>query len=115
MPSDAESIFSDLCIAELITLLALKVQDIERIQEGCEWLLHFNNLHPRRLKTYQCINAILQLDVMTDYATALGKLYTVDILKDALALIDGEDVYPLISEWKMHSLLIDGYKKVVKQ
>ena len=114
IPSDADCIFSDLRITELITLLALKTQDNERIQEGCEWLLHFQQINPRRLKTYQCINTVLQLDGMTDYGSALEKLYTRPVFKDALALIDGEDVFPLISDWKMHGLLIDGYKKITK-
>ncbi len=113
MPSDLDSIFNDLCITEFITLLALKVQDNERIQEGCEWLIHFQQINPRRLKTYQCINTILQLDGMTNYGTALEKLYTRPILNDALALIDGEDVFPLVSDWKMHSLLIEAYKKSI--
>lgn len=112
MAADTDSIFHDLCVAELITLLALKVQDNERIQEGCEWLLHFKQLNPRRLKTYHCINTILQLDTMTSYAITLEKLYTKEILSDALALIDGEDVFPLVSKWKMHGLLVDAYVKV---
>lgn len=114
MPGDEDSIFKDLRIAELITLLALKTQDNERIQEGCEWLLHFKQIDPRRLKIYQCINTILQLDGMTNYASALEKLYTRPILNDALRLIDGEDVFPLISDWKMHGLLIESYKKLIR-
>ena len=113
MPADSDSIFIDLCVAELITLLALKVQDNERIQEGCEWLLHFKQLNPRRLKTYQCINTILQLDNMTNYATALEKLYTRAILNDGLALIDGEDAFPLTSQWKMHGLLVEAHNKLI--
>lgn len=115
MPSDEDCIFHDLCIAELITLLALKVQDNERIQEGCEWLLHYKKINPLRLKTYQCINTILQLDFMTHYGSALEKLYTREILNNALALIDGEDVYPLTSEWKTHSKLINAYNKVLNK
>ena len=68
---DEGSIFADLCIAELITLLALRIQDTERTQEGCEWLMHFKQIEQRRLKTYQCINTVLQLDKMTEYADAL--------------------------------------------
>ncbi|MGK0271603.1 MAG: ribosomal protein S12 methylthiotransferase accessory factor [Cocleimonas sp.] len=113
MQSD-DDIFRDLCIAELITLLALKIQDNERIQEGCEWLLHFQKINSRRLKTYQCINTILQLDVMTDYANALERLYTRSVLNDALALIDGEDIFQLVSDWEMHGLLVEAYRKVTK-
>ncbi len=112
LAADKESIFADLCLAELITLLALKIQDNERIQEGCEWLLHFKQIDPGRLKTYQCINTLLQLDGMVNYADSLAKLYAKDVLNDALALIDGEDVFPLRSDWEMHDLLIDGYRKV---
>lgn len=112
MPADKQSIFEDLCLAELVTLLALRVQDNERIQEGCEWLLHFKQINPRRLKTYQCINTLLQLEGMVNYSNALAKLYDKDILNDALALIDGEDIFPLESDWKMHGLLIEAYRKV---
>jgi len=114
MPADVSNIFEDLRVAELITLLALKTQDNERIQEGCEWLLHFQKINLHRLKTYQCINTILQLDGMTNYGSALEKLYSRPILNDALALIDGEDIFPLISDWKMYGLLIEAYKKMIK-
>ena len=113
MTADADNIFKDLSLVELITLLALKTQDNERIQEGCEWLSHYKKINPHRLKTYQCINTILQLDSMTNYGNALSKLYTRPILNDALALIDGEDIFPLVSEWKMHTKLIEAYEKIV--
>jgi len=113
LPADKDSIFADLRIAELTTLLALKVQDNERIQEGCEWLLHFRQLNPQRLKTYQCINTLLQFEGMVEYGASLEKLYGKKVLSDALALIDGEDVFPLDSDWEMHDLLLEGYKKVL--
>ena len=113
LPADKDSIFADLCLAELISLLALKVQDNERIQEGCEWLLHFKQINPERLKVYQCIDTLLQLDVMVNYADSLTKLYGKNVLNDALALIDGEDIFPLQSDWKMHDLLIESYRKVL--
>jgi len=112
LPADKDSIFADLRVAELTTLLALKAQDNERIQEGCEWLLHFRQINPQRLKTYQCINTLLQFDGMAKYGESLKKLYGNDALNNALALIDGEDVFPLESDWKMHKLLLEGYKKV---
>lgn len=112
LPADKESIFADLRIAELVTLLALKTQDNERIQEGCEWLLHFRQINPQRLKTYQCINTLLQLDGMAKYSASLEKVYGKKTLNNALALIDGEAIFPLDSDWKMHSLLLEGYKKV---
>jgi len=115
MPADKDSIFADLCVTELITLLALKIQDNERIQEGCEWLIHFRQIDKKRLKTYQCINTLLQLEGMANYAVALEKLYGHETLNNALALIDGEDVFSLKSHWKMHKLLLDGYQKVTER
>ena len=91
-------IFQDLCVAELILLLALKTQDNERVQENCEWLLDYKKINQKRLKTYHCINTILQLNKMTHYGISLEKLYTREILNNALALIDGEDVFKLESE-----------------
>ena len=114
LTSDQNNIFNDLSIAELITLLALKTQDNERIQEGCEWLIDYQQFNHHRLKTYQCINTLLQLDGMKQYATALEKLYTKPILNNALALIDGEGVFPLASDWKTHKALINSYKKALK-
>ncbi len=112
LPADKNSLFADLRVAEIITLLALKTQDNERIQEGCEWLLHFKQINPERLKVYQCINTLLQLDGMVNYANSLTKLYGKDVLNKALALIDGEDIYPLHSDWKTHDLLLEAYHKV---
>jgi len=112
LPADQDNIFADLRIAELITLLALKTADVERVQEGCEWLLHFKQINPERLKTYQCINTLLQMENMSQYGKALEKLYGAKILENALSLIEGKDVFPIISDWKMHGLLIEAYKKI---
>ncbi len=114
LPADKNSIFSDLRIAELMTLLALKINDRERVQEGCEWLLHFRQINPERLKIYQCINTLLQMNSMTKYGIALQKLYGTNVINKALSLIDGEDVFPLESDWKMHDLLIEAYQKVLR-
>ena len=112
LPADKESIFADLRIAELVTLLALKAKDSERVLEGCEWLLHFRQINPQRLKIYQCIYTLLQLDGKSQYGEALGKLYGEKNVNDALSLIEGEDVFPIESDWKMHGLLLEGYEKV---
>ncbi len=114
LPANKENIFNDLRIGELVTLLALKAQDSERVQEGIEWLLHFQQINPLRLKTYQCIHALLQLESMSQYGLALQKLYDEQIISNALSLIDGDDVFPLSSNWAMHTLLIDAYNKLPK-
>ena len=114
LPADKDSIFCDLRIAELITLLALKAQDSERVQEGIEWLLHFRQINPVRLKTYQCIHTLLQLEGMSQYGHALKKLYGQQTIDQALSLIEGKEVFPLSSDWKMHKCLIKAYKKLAR-
>ena len=112
LPADPDSIFSDMRVAELITLLALKAQDADRVIEGCEWLMHFRQIDESRLKTYQCIHTLMQLEGLSQYGTALAKLYGEETLEKALSLIEGKEVYPLESDWKMHYLLVDAYKKL---
>ena len=112
LPADQDNIFSDFRIAELVTLLALKTSDTERVQEGCEWLLHFKQINPERLKTYQCINTLLQMNGISQYGKSLAKLYGENTLEKALSLIEGKDVYPIVSNWAMHKRLIEAYKKV---
>jgi len=112
LPADKDSIFADLRIAELVTLLALKTQDRERVEEGCEWLLHFRQIAPERLKVYQCIDTLLQMESMSQYGISLNKLYGSSVIDKALSLIDGEDIFSLSSDWKMHDLLLESYQKV---
>jgi len=112
LPADQDNIFADLRIAELITLLALRTADTERVQEGCEWLLHFRQINPDRLKTYQCINTLLQLDGISQYGKALEKLYGASTIEKALSLIEGKEVYSISSDWIMHGRLIEAYNKV---
>jgi hypothetical protein len=50
---------------------------------------------------------------MVNYSNSLAKLYSKSVLNDALALIDGEDIFPLESDWKMHESLIEAYRKVL--
>lgn len=112
LPADQDNIFADLRIAELITLLALRTADTERVQEGCEWLLHFRQINPDRLKTYQCINTLLQLDGISQYGKALEKLYGASTIEKALSLIEGKEVYAITSDWNMHGRLIEAYNKI---
>lgn len=112
LPADQDSIYKDLRIAELITLLALKAQDSERVMEGCEWLIHFRQIESSRLKTYQCIHTLMQLNGMSQYGEALKKLYGEQTLQNALSLIEGKEVFSLENDWKMHDLLITAYKKL---
>jgi len=120
LPADKNTIWAELRVAELITLLALQSGDEDRTVEGCQWLLHFKQISAERLNVYACIDTILQLKIedkslsesLSLYSDSLVKLYGKDGLDKALSLIAGDTVFSLENEWKMHNLLIDSYKKI---
>jgi ribosomal protein S12 methylthiotransferase accessory factor len=120
LPADKDSIWADLRIAELKTLLALKAGDEEQSLEGCQWLLYFAQLNPKRLKTYRCVDALLQFRLNNaeqghqQHQQAVSQLFGAEYLQQAEALMRGETVFSLQSDWKMHALLIDGYNKLSK-
>ncbi len=116
MPADKDTIWAELRIAELLTLLALRVNDKERALEGCQWLLHFKQINPQRLNVYRCIDSLLQLESLqkerSGYIASLLKLYGKSCVDDALALLAGEEVFSLYDNWKMHGLLQGAYHKI---
>jgi ribosomal protein S12 methylthiotransferase accessory factor len=87
---DAGSLWSDLRVGELKTLLALAVGDEEAILEGCEWVRQFEQLDASRRRTYQCIATLLEMDDPDSYEAALVGLYGDETLDLASDLIDGE-------------------------
>ncbi len=120
LPADKNSIWADLRIAELRTLLALKIGDTEQTLEGCQWLIDFAQLDPERLRTYRCVDALLQFKLnhpeqgYKQHRNAISKLFGKKYLQQAEALIRGETVFSLQSNWDMHTCLIAGYNKLSK-
>ena len=120
LPADKNSIWADLRIAELRTLLALKIGDTEQTLEGCQWLIDFAQLNLERLRTYRCVNVLLQFKLnnpeqsYTRHKHSIAKLFGKQYLQQAEALIRGENVFSLHSNWEMHTRLIEGYNKLSK-
>ncbi len=87
---DPGSLWADLRVGELKTLLALAIGDTDAVREGCAWVRHFKQLDAGRRRVYDCIETLLALDNPDAYEAALVGLYgdaTVDLASD---LIDGE-------------------------
>jgi ribosomal protein S12 methylthiotransferase accessory factor len=120
LPADKESIWADLRVAELKTLLALKVGDDEQALEGCQWLIYFTQLDQERLNTYRCVDALLQFKLNdqqqahSQHKQSIGKLFGEKYLQQAETLMQGESVFSLHSDWLMHARLIEGYNKLSK-
>lgn len=87
---DPDTLWADLRIGELKTLLALATGDIDAVREGCEWIAQFEQLDATRRRTYQCIATLLEMDDPNAYESALVSLYGDETLDLATDLIDGE-------------------------
>jgi ribosomal protein S12 methylthiotransferase accessory factor len=87
---DAGSIWADLRVGELKTMLALAIGDADATREGCEWVRQFEQLDASRRRIYQCIETLLELEDPNAYELALESLYGAETLDTATDLIDGD-------------------------
>jgi ribosomal protein S12 methylthiotransferase accessory factor len=119
LAADAGSFWQDLRLGELKTLLALAIGDEEAIREGCEWVRHFEQLDPQRRKIYRCIESLLNLGDAAPYGAALQSLYGADALRQAQALLNGEQRFfglhapgMALEGCDMHQRLLEAYGKL---
>lgn len=87
---DAGSMWADLRVGELKTLLALAVGDTDAILEGCEWIRQFDQLDAGRRRVYRCIATLLEMEDPNACEEALVSLFGEETLDLATDLIDGE-------------------------
>ena len=116
---DAGSLWADLRIAELRTLLALVLEEEEAIREGCQWVRHFEQLNEERRRVYRCIEALLDMDNPEDYADNMVLLYGQACYEQARDLLSGKLRFWGISAptlelqgFDMHQRLLAAYRKV---
>jgi ribosomal protein S12 methylthiotransferase accessory factor len=122
LAADAGTLWEDLRVGELKTLLALACGDDAAIREGLEWILHFAQINPERRRIYRCIDTLIQLDDV-DHAAAcdasLRQLYGDATVELAEALLDGEQRFFAVAApgtglkgCAMHQQLLAAYDKV---
>ena len=87
---DAGSLWADLRVGELKTLLALAAGDSDAVREGCEWVRQFAQLDGERRRVYRCIATLLEMPDPDACEEALVSLYGDATLDLATDLIDGE-------------------------
>ena len=90
--ADPGTLWDDLRVGELKTLLALACDDEEALYEGLNWIAHFSQINPARRRVYACLDALLQLDELgqaDDCRSALELLQGADTVAEAEALLDG--------------------------
>ena len=113
------TVWKELRIGELKTLLALAVGDEEATREGCDWLRQFAHIKPERRLVYRCIESLLDLDGIDDYRRSLALLYGAETLRQAEALLDrSERFFGLMTLGAdmegsaMHQTLLAAYDKL---
>ncbi|WP_413438632.1 30S ribosomal protein S12 methylthiotransferase accessory factor YcaO [Sulfuriferula sp. GW1] len=117
--ADAGTLWKDLRVGELKTLLALAIGDNEAIRAGCHWVRHFEQLDPARRLVYRCIEALLLMEDAEHYSDSLQTLYGADTLKQAQAMLRGEQRFfglqapgMELSGCDMHQRLLTAYSKL---
>ena len=123
--ADAGSLWEDLRVGELKTLLALAVGNEDATREGCDWIHHFAQINAERRRVYRCIETLLKLCDSGDYEPyrqSLEKLYGESALEQAEALLTRQQRFfgieapgTQLSGFAMHQRLLDAYDKVHRQ
>ena len=117
---DAGSLWADLRVGELKTLLALVIDDEDAILEGCQWIRHFEQINDERRRAYRCIEALVEMGEDADgYAENMSLLFGATAYQQAQALLSGELRFWGIESptlelhgFHTHQRLLDAYRKV---
>jgi ribosomal protein S12 methylthiotransferase accessory factor len=116
---DAGSLWEDLRVGELKTLLALAAGDEDATLDGCEWVRHFEQIAAARRNVYRCIETLLRLEDAQPYRNAVEQLYGAETLRQAEALLSGESRFfglaapgPSLEGCSMHRRLLAAYDKL---
>jgi ribosomal protein S12 methylthiotransferase accessory factor len=111
--------WKELRIGELKTLLALAIGDEEAIEEGCDWIRHYNQMNPQRSLVYRCIGSLLQFEDSAQYIDALKLMYGEQIVRQAQALLDRSEKFFGLEHLgddmqgsPMHQTLLAAYDKL---
>ncbi len=119
LAADPTSLWKELRIGELKTLLALAIGDTDAIREGCDWIRSFNQLNEGRQRVYRCIESLLGLGDSAPFEAALQSLYGAETLAQAKALLNRSDrFYGLptlgmnLDGCDMHQRLLAAYAKL---
>jgi ribosomal protein S12 methylthiotransferase accessory factor len=119
----AGTVWKELRIGELKTLLALAIGDEEATREGCDWIHHYRQMNQGRWLVYRCIEVLLELDSVddaADFGKSLVSLYGAETVRQAKALIAGQDRFFGLETLgvdmegsAMHRTLLAAYDKAV--
>ena len=113
------TVWKELRIGELKTLLALAIGDDEATREGCDWIRQYQQMNPARRLVYRCIEIQMNLKDVDDYRRSLTLLYGAATVRQAQALLDRSERFfgleilgPDMEGSAMHQTLLAAYDKL---
>ncbi|MBI4294358.1 MAG: YcaO-like family protein [Betaproteobacteria bacterium] len=115
----ADTVWKQLRVGELKTLLALAIGDAEATREGCDWIHHYQQMEPTRRLVYRCIESMMNLEDVDNHRRSLTLLFGAETVRQARALLDrserffGLDTLGADMEGsQMHQRLLVAYDKL---
>ena len=121
LAADPGTLWEDLRVGELKTLLALACGDDEAIREGLDWLSHFTQIDAVRQRIYRCIDTLIRLDDIGHSSVcqnAVETLFDSETLAQSIALLEGEQRFfglaspgGTLNGCGVHQRLLEAYEK----
>lgn len=118
LAADPGSLWADLRVGELKTMLALAGGDPDALREGLEWVRQFEQLDAGRRRIYACLQTIIDMEDPSTYEAALLSLFGEATLDQAIAMLDGDvRFFGLVSPGldlagcDLHQRLLKEYEK----
>ncbi|MEW6514858.1 MAG: 30S ribosomal protein S12 methylthiotransferase accessory factor YcaO [Pseudomonadota bacterium] len=123
LAADPGTLWEDLRVGELKTLLALACGDADALDEGLDWTAHFDEINTDRRDIYRCLDALRRLeDLGNDCRDALESLFGPETVATAAALLDGTQRFFAtatpgedLKGCALHQRLLEAYGKVQAQ
>ena len=113
------TVWKQLRIGELKTLLALAIGDEDAIREGCDWIHHFGQMEPSRRLVYRCVENLMNLEDVDAHLRSLRLLFGVEPVRQAQALLERSERFfgletlgPDMKGSPMHQTLLAAYDKL---
>lgn len=113
------TVWKQLRIGELKTLLALAIGDAEAIREGCDWIHHYGQMEPARRLVYRCIESLMGLGNIAAHRRPLDLLYGAETVLQAQRLLEGNERFfgldtlgANMEGSAMHQTLLAAYDKL---
>jgi ribosomal protein S12 methylthiotransferase accessory factor len=123
--ADANTVWADLRVGEIKTLLGLAIADQDTILDGCAWIHQFGELPEARARVYRCVEKIIkmldtyEMDDIEPFEGNLALLYGAETLNQAQQLLNGETQFFGLNNLdadmqgsQMHQQLLAAYRKV---